>query len=66
MRPSLWITYRAVAESRDPTPRRIDLPGQLTLIGGLFLLVLALLRGNEEGWGSTGHRRGPGRARSCC
>ena len=29
-------------------------PGQLTLIGGLFLLVLALLRGNEEGWGSTG------------
>jgi EmrB/QacA subfamily drug resistance transporter len=50
----LWITYRMVAEGRDPTPRRIDLPGQLTLIGGLFLLVLALLRGNEEGWGSTG------------
>jgi EmrB/QacA subfamily drug resistance transporter len=51
---ALWITQRAVAESRDPTPRRIDLPGQLTLIGGLFLLVLALLRGNEDGWGSTG------------
>jgi MFS family permease len=51
---SLWIAYRAVAESRDPTPRRVDWPGQLTLIGGLFLLVLALLRGNEEGWGSTG------------
>ena len=50
----LWITYRAVAEGRDPTPRRIDVPGQLTLIGGLFLLVLALLRGNEEGWGSAG------------
>ena len=50
----LWITFRAVAEGRDPTPRRIDVPGQLTLIGGLFLLVLALLRGNEEGWGSTG------------
>jgi EmrB/QacA subfamily drug resistance transporter len=50
----LWITYRWVAEGRDPTPRRIDLPGQLTLIAGLFLLVLALLRGNEEGWGSTG------------
>jgi EmrB/QacA subfamily drug resistance transporter len=50
----LWITFRAVPEGRDPTPRRIDLPGQLTLIGGLFLLVLALLRGNEEGWGSTG------------
>jgi EmrB/QacA subfamily drug resistance transporter len=51
---ALWIAYRFVAESRDPTPRRIDLPGQLTLIGGLFLLVLGLLRGNEEGWGSTG------------
>jgi EmrB/QacA subfamily drug resistance transporter len=50
----LWVTYRSVAEGRDPTPRRIDLPGQITLIGGLFLLVLALLRGNEEGWGSAG------------
>jgi EmrB/QacA subfamily drug resistance transporter len=50
----LWVTYRYVAEGRDPTPRRIDLAGQLTLIGGLFLLVLGLLRGNESGWGSAG------------
>jgi len=50
----LWMTYRRVAEGRDPTPRRIDLPGQITLIGGLFLLVLALLRGTADGWGSTG------------
>src|SRR3954454_1247096 len=50
----LWITYRSVAEGRDPTPRRIDVPGQVTLIAGLFLLVLALLRGNEDGWGSAG------------
>src|SRR5436190_482963 len=50
----LWITYRRVAESRDPTPRRVDVPGQITLIGGLFLLVLALLRGNVDGWGSAG------------
>jgi len=49
----MWITYRSVAEGRDPTPRRVDWPGQITLIGGLFLLILALLRGNEEGWGST-------------
>ena len=51
---ALWATYRFVAEGRDPVPRRVDVPGQLTLIGGLFLLVLALLRGNEEGWGSAG------------
>ena len=50
----LWITYRGVAEGRDPTPRRVDVPGQITLIGGLFLLVLALLRGNVDGWGSAG------------
>ena len=50
----IWVTVRMVAEGRDPTPRRIDVPGQLTLIGGLFLLVLGLLRGNEEGWGSAG------------
>ena len=50
----MWITYRRVAEGRDPTPRRIDLPGQITLISGMFLLVLALLRGNDDGWGSAG------------
>ena len=27
-------------------------PGQGALIGGLFLLILALLRGNGDGWGS--------------
>ena len=42
-----------VRESNDPTPRKIDWIGQVTLTGALFLLVLALLRGNEEGWGST-------------
>jgi EmrB/QacA subfamily drug resistance transporter len=48
------ITLRYVAEGSDPTPRRVDVPGQLTLIGGLFLLVLALLRGNDDGWSSGG------------
>jgi EmrB/QacA subfamily drug resistance transporter len=51
---ALWIAVRYVAESRDPHARRIDWVGQATLIGGLFLLVLGLLRGNEDGWGSTG------------
>ena len=50
----LWVAYRRVGEGRDPTPRRIDWPGQVTLIGGLFLLVLGLLRANSDGWGSTG------------
>ncbi|MEA2167556.1 MAG: hypothetical protein QOF76_856 [Solirubrobacteraceae bacterium] len=51
---ALWIALTRVAEGRDPVARRVDVPGQLTLIGGLFLLVLGLLRGNEDGWGSTG------------
>jgi len=50
----LLLAYRRVSESRDPTPRAVDLPGQVTLIAGLFLLVFALLRGNEDGWGSFG------------
>jgi MFS family permease len=46
-------TRAYVAESRDPAARGIDWPGQVTLTGGLFLLVLALLRGNEDGWTSA-------------
>lgn len=42
-------TYAWLRESRDPSPRAIDRIGQVTLTGGLFLLVLALLRGNQEG-----------------
>jgi EmrB/QacA subfamily drug resistance transporter len=49
---TMAATYRWVRESRDPKARRVDWPGQTALIGGLFLLVLALLRGNGDGWGS--------------
>jgi EmrB/QacA subfamily drug resistance transporter len=49
----LWITRRYVRESRDPATPPVDWAGQAALVAGLFLLVLALLRGNEEGWGST-------------
>ena len=51
---ALWIALRRVGESRDPEARAVDWPGQATLIGGLFLLVLALLRGNGDGWASPG------------
>jgi EmrB/QacA subfamily drug resistance transporter len=46
-------TFMWVRESRGGRARRLDWPGQLTLTAGLFLLVLALLRGNEDGWGSA-------------
>jgi EmrB/QacA subfamily drug resistance transporter len=46
------ITYWKVAESRDPNATRVDWAGLVTFSTGLFLLVLALVRGNDEGWGS--------------
>jgi MFS family permease len=49
----LWIVRAFVAESMDPRAPRVDLPGLVTLTGGLFLLVFALLRGNEDGWASA-------------
>ncbi|MBI5106580.1 MAG: MFS transporter [Solirubrobacterales bacterium] len=49
----LWVARTYVAESKDPAAPRVDLPGQLVLTGALFLLTYALLRGNDQGWGST-------------
>jgi EmrB/QacA subfamily drug resistance transporter len=46
----LVLTALGVRESRDPRPRRIDWLGQATMSGALFLLVLGLLRGNDDGW----------------
>jgi EmrB/QacA subfamily drug resistance transporter len=50
---ALAVTYLKVRESRNPNATRIDWLGLATLSGGLFLLVLALLRGNDDGWGSA-------------
>lgn len=52
------IVTIVVATSRivnigDPDAKRLDLAGLITFSGSLFALTLALLRGNEEGWGST-------------
>jgi EmrB/QacA subfamily drug resistance transporter len=47
------VTYLRLRESRDPNATRVDWPGVATFSLSLFLLVLGLVRGNEEGWGST-------------
>src|SRR4051794_13415118 len=44
---------RWARESRDPNARGLDWGGQATFSAGLFLLVLALLRGNDDGWTSA-------------
>jgi EmrB/QacA subfamily drug resistance transporter len=50
---ALAVTYAKVRESRDPNATRIDWAGVVTFSGALFMLVFALVRGNDEGWGST-------------
>src|SRR5262249_27405808 len=50
---ALAASFAWLRESNDPAARRLDWSGQGTLTAGLFLLVLALLRGNQDGWGTT-------------
>ncbi len=50
---AIAITYAKVRETRDPNATRVDWAGLGTFSVSLFLLVLGLLRGNDEGWGST-------------
>jgi EmrB/QacA subfamily drug resistance transporter len=49
---ALVLTQLKLRESRDPNATGVDWAGVATFSGALFLLVLALVRGNAEGWGS--------------
>jgi EmrB/QacA subfamily drug resistance transporter len=46
-------TLLRVPEGERDTSKRIDWAGVVTFSGALFCLVLALIRGNDEGWGSA-------------
>jgi EmrB/QacA subfamily drug resistance transporter len=50
---AIAVTYLRLHESRDPDATRVDWAGVASFSGALLLLVLALVRGNDEGWGST-------------
>jgi EmrB/QacA subfamily drug resistance transporter len=50
---AIAVTYARLRESRDPGATRVDWPGVASFSLALFLLVLGLLRGNDEGWGSA-------------
>src|SRR5207248_851743 len=47
------VAPRVLAESRDPRRRAFDLPGAVTVTGGLALLVYTLVKANDNGWGSS-------------
>jgi EmrB/QacA subfamily drug resistance transporter len=48
-----FITVAKVEESKDASARSVDWIGALTFSAALFVFVFALIRGNDEGWGST-------------
>ncbi len=50
---AVFVTLTQVTESRDPEASGVDWAGLVTFSGALFLLVYALVQGNEKGWGST-------------
>src|ERR687891_572538 len=50
---AIAVTYLKLRETRDPNATRVDWAGVATFSASLFLLVFALVRGNDEGWGST-------------
>jgi len=47
------LTLRSLPESRDPTPRGLDVPGLMTFGAACFLATFGLIRGNEDGWTSA-------------
>jgi predicted MFS family arabinose efflux permease len=50
---TLLVSLRMV-NIKDPGSKRLDWSGLLTFSGGLFLLILGLTKGNDDGW--TSHR----------
>lgn len=50
---AILITLTRVQESRDLHQRRVDWIGLVSFSGALFMLVFALVRGNDDGWGSA-------------
>jgi EmrB/QacA subfamily drug resistance transporter len=49
---AIFITFAQIAKSKDKRAHRVDWIGFITFSGSLFLLVFALVRGNDLGWGS--------------
>jgi EmrB/QacA subfamily drug resistance transporter len=50
---AIFVTLTKIAESKDTRARRIDWVGFVSFSASLFLLVFALVRGNDEGWSSA-------------
>ncbi|WP_369777811.1 DHA2 family efflux MFS transporter permease subunit [Streptomyces sp. R33] len=47
---AVYVTLRAVAESRDPRAKGLDLPGMAAFTTGAAAVTYALIRVGENGW----------------
>ncbi len=50
---AIFITLTRLRESKDPRGARLDWLGLVSFSSALLLLVFALVRGNDKGWGSA-------------
>ena len=50
---AIAVTFAKLRESRDPNATRVDWLGLASFSTALLLLVLGLLRGNDDGWSSA-------------
>ncbi|MER6515962.1 DHA2 family efflux MFS transporter permease subunit [Streptomyces sp. NPDC001553] len=50
---AVWVTLKAVAESRNPHAKGLDLPGMVTFTAGAGIVTYALIRVAENGWTSA-------------
>ena len=50
---AVGLTLAKVNESRNPEETRLDWLGTVTFTASLFLLVFAVIRTSEKGWGNT-------------
>lgn len=50
---ALALGLPRLAESRNPSAHRIDLPGQVLVIAALACLITALIDGSSQGWTSV-------------
>ncbi len=50
---AIAITLAKVARAKEINTRRVDWIGFVSFSASLFLLVFALVRGNDDGWGSS-------------
>jgi EmrB/QacA subfamily drug resistance transporter len=50
---TIAISLTRIVNVRDPNAERLDWAGLVIFSAALFLLIFGLLRGTDEGWGST-------------